>query len=379
MIVEDRLILEYNLQFFAKDGDGGEKTEPATAKKLEKAREEGQVARSKELGNAAGLLTLFFSLRFFVSFIGERMLGSYNRVFNAIPGIIATDRKGLSTQTVSSVFIDAVMQMLLMCAPFFAIGFVTAFIINVVQVKWKVSAKPMMPKLSKFNPINGFKRIVSKQALFDLALSIVKIFLIFYIAYITISDHANELFLLYDIPLIQAIELVGDIIIDTGIRISLVYIIVGIADYLFQRYKFNEDMKMTKKEVKDEYKDTEGDPQIKGQQKQRMREASQRRMMQDVPKADVVITNPTHVAVALRYNPDEEDAPVVIAKGQDYLAQRIKDVAIQHHILIREDVFVARSLYAACDIGQKIPPEMFEAVANILARLTKFNSNATNR
>ena len=376
--MEERLILQYNLQFFAKDGDGGEKTEPATAKKLEKAREEGQVARSKELGNAAGLLTLFFSLRFFVSFIGDRMLGSYNRVFNAIPDIIATDRKGLSIQTVSSVFIDAVLQMLLMCAPFFAIGFVAAFVINVVQVKWKVSAKPMMPKLSKFNPINGFKRIVSKQALFDLGLSIVKIFLIFYIAYITIKDHANELFLLYDIPLAQAIQLVGDIIIDTGIRISLVYIIVGIADYLFQRHKFNEDMKMTKKEIKDEYKDTEGDPQIKGQQKQRMREASQRRMMQDVPKADVVITNPTHVAVALRYNPDEEDAPVVVAKGQDYLAQRIKDVAIQNHILVREDVYVARALYAACDIGQKIPPEMFEAVANILAKLTKFNRNANN-
>ena len=376
--MEERLILQYNLQFFAKDGDGGEKTEPATAKKLEKAREEGQVARSKELGNAAGLLTLFFSLRFFVSFIGDRMLGAYNRVFNAIPDIIATDRKGLSVQTVSSVFIDAVLQMLLMCAPFFAIGFVAAFVINVVQVKWKVSAKPMMPKLSKFNPINGFKRIVSKQALFDLGLSIVKIFLIFYIAYITIKDHANELFLLYDIPLAQAIQLVGDIIIDTGIRISLVYIVVGIADYLFQRHKFNEDMKMTKKEIKDEYKDTEGDPQIKGQQKQRMREASQRRMMQDVPKADVVITNPTHIAVALRYNPDEEDAPVVVAKGQDYLAQRIKDVAIQNHILVREDVYVARALYASCDIGQKIPPQMFEAVANILAKLTKFNSNANN-
>ena len=376
--MEDRLILQYNLQFFAKDGDGGEKTEPATAKKLEKAREEGQVARSKELGNAAGLLTLFFSLRFFVSFIGERMLGAYDRVFNSIPDIISTDRKGLSVQTVSSVFVDAVLQMLLMCAPFFAIGFIAAFVINVVQVKWKVSAKPMMPKLSKFNPINGFKRIVSKQALFDLGLSIVKIFLIFYIAYITIEDHANELFILYDIPLIQAIQLVGDIIIDTGIRISLVYIIVGVADYLFQRYKFNEDMKMTKKEIKDEYKDTEGDPQIKGQQKQRMREASQRRMMQDVPKADVVITNPTHVAVALRYNPDEEDAPVVVAKGQDYLAQRIKDVAIQNHILVREDVYVARALYASCDIGQKIPPQMFEAVANILAKLTNFNSTANN-
>ena len=373
--MDDRLILQYNLQFFAKDGDGGEKTEPATQKKLEKAREEGQVARSKEIGNATGLLVLFICLKIFISFIGERMIGSYSRVYSAIPGIIATDRKGLSTQTVSSVFLDAILQMLIMCAPFFIIGVVATFIATVAQVKFKVSAKPMMPKLSKFNPINGFKRIFSKQSLFELLLSIVKLFIIFYIAYMCIKDHANELFFLYDMSLWQAIGLIGEIIIDTGLRISLVYIIVGVADYIFQRHKFNEDMKMTKKEVKDEYKDAEGDPQIKGQQKQRMREASMRRMMQDVPKADVVITNPTHVAVALRYDIEQGGAPVVVAKGTDYLAQRIKDVAIKNHILIHEDVFVARSLYATCDIGQEIPPEMYEAVATILAEIRKFNPN----
>lgn len=376
--MEERLILQYNLQFFAKDGDGGEKTEPATAKKLEKAREEGQVARSKEIGNATGLLVLFISLKIFISFIGERMIGSYSRVFSAIPDIIATDRKGLSTQTVSTLFLDAILQMLIMCAPFFAIGFVAAFVVTLAQVKFKISAKPMMPKLSKFNPINGFKRIFSKQSLFELLLSIVKLFIIFYIAYMCIKDHANELFFLYDMSLWQAIGLVGEIIIDTGLRIALVYIIVGAADFIFQKHKFNEDMKMTKKEVKDEYKDAEGDPQIKGQQKQRMREASMRRMMQDVPKADVVITNPTHIAVALRYDLSEAGAPVVVAKGADFLAERIKDVAIKNHVLIREDVFLARSLYATCDIGQEIPPELYVAVAEILAEMQKFRNNASN-
>ena len=167
----------------------------------------------------------------------------------------------------------------------------------------------------------------------------------------------------------------GEIILDTGLRIALVYIIVGVADYIFQKHKFNEDMKMTKKEIKDEYKDAEGDPQIKGQQKQRMREASMRRMMQDVPKADVVITNPTHIAVALSYNPDESSAPVVIAKGADFLAERIKDVARENNILIKENVFIARSLYATCEVGDVIPPELYEAVANILVMIDRFNPN----
>ncbi len=373
--MEDRLILQYNLQFFAKDGDGGEKTEPATAKKLEKAREEGQVTKSQELGNAAGLIALFIALKVFISFVGERMVGSFTHIFTEIPDIIATDRKGLSVTTVSDVMLDGLLQILIMCAPFFAIGVVVAFVVTVVQVKLKVTLNPLKPKLSKFNPINGFKRIFSKQSIFNLLLSIVKIALIFYIAYMTIKDHANELFLLYDLSLFQAIALVGDIIIDTGLRIALVYIIVGVADYIFQKHKFNEDMKMTKKEVKDEYKDAEGDPQIKGQQKQRMREASMRRMMQDVPKADVVITNPTHIAVALSYNIAESKAPVVVAKGADYLAERIKEEAKKHNVLIHEDVFIARSLYGSCDIGEEIPPEMYEAVATILATISKFNPN----
>lgn len=155
-------------------------------------------------------------------------------------------------------------------------------------------------------------------------MSILKIVLVFYVAYTCIKGQANNLFILYEIPLNQAISLIGDIIIDTGLRISLCYLVVGLADYIYQRHRFNEDMKMTKQEVKDEYKNTEGDPQIKGQQRQRMREASQRRMMQDVPKADVVITNPTHIAVAIRYDAEIENAPTVVAKVRIIWRQRSK-------------------------------------------------------
>ena len=225
----------------------------------------------------------------------------------------------------------------------------------------------MKPKFSKMNPIQGFKKILSKDSIFELIKSLAKIVLICIIAYNNIKDYADELFILYEISLNQAVALVGEVIIDTGLKISIAYLVLGIVDYAYNKHKFNEDMKMTKQEVKDEYKNTEGDPQIKGRQRQRMREASQRRMMQDVPKADVVITNPTHLAVALKYDAGQAKAPVVLAKGEDYLAQKIKEKARECHIEIVENKPLARMLYANVDIGAEIPPELYQAVAEVLA------------
>ena len=238
---------------------------------------------------------------------------------------------------------------------------------SIVQVGWKVSTKPMKPELSKFNPINGFKRMFSKDSVFELVKSIIKIGLIAYMAYASIRDHQNELFILYDLELKQAVALVGGLVIDVGFKISLVYLIVGIADFVYQKHKFNEDMKMTKQEVKDEFKNTEGDPQIKGRQRRKMQEVSQKRMMQDVPKADVVITNPTHFAVALRYDTKESTAPVVVAKGADYVAQKIKEIAKDNKIEIVENKPLARMIYHNVDLGAEIPPELYQAVAEVLA------------
>lgn len=291
---EDKvLLLSYDLQWFAQDGPGGEKTEPATSKKLKDAREEGKVARSQELNSAAMLIALFLSLRIFVSYLGEGFISVFHLFYGMIPDVVDTQRDGMTVQAASGLLNQGYLQLLRLAAPFLAAGLVVAIVISIVQVGWQVSTKPLEPKLDKFNPVNGFKRIFSKDSLFNLLMSILKIVLVFYVAYTCIKGQANNLFILYEIPLNQAISLIGDIIIDTGLRISLCYLVVGLADYIYQRHRFNEDMKMTKQEVKDEYKNTEGDPQIKGQQRQRMREASQRRMMQDVPKVDVVITNPT--------------------------------------------------------------------------------------
>lgn len=197
--------------------------------------------------------------------------------------------------------------------------------------------------------------------------SIVKLFIIGYVAYTSIKKNTDTLFVLYDIPLTQAIILCGQIIIDAGLKISLVYLVIGVTDFAYQKYKFHEEMKMTKQEVKDEYKNTEGNPEIKGRQRQRMQEASRRRMMQDVPKADVIITNPTHLSVALKYDPNESKAPVVLAKGEDHLALKIREVAKENHIEIVENKPLARMLYANVDIGQEIPPELYQAVAEVLA------------
>lgn len=361
-----KTILRYNLQWFA-DGEGGEKTEPATQKKLEDARKDGKVAKSKDLTQAFELLVLFLLLKVFVGYVGERMVNIFDVTLGRIAEFCKVNQAGLSIQAVTLLLNQVILEWLLMVWPFFVFGFVITFLVTLYQVGWKVSTKPMEPKLSKFNPINGFKRIISKDSLFELVKSVIKIIVIVYIAYTSIKDEANNLFVLYDISLNQAVALVGDIIIDVGIKISVVYLVVGLGDYLYQRHKFNEDMKMTKQEVKDEYKNTEGDPQVKGQIRQRMRESSQRRMMQDVPKADVVITNPTHFAVAVKYDAQTNKAPVVVAKGEDFLAQKIKEIAKENHVEIVENKPLARMLYHNVDIGSEIPPELYQAVAEVLA------------
>lgn len=361
------LFFAINLQWFAQDGEGGEKTEPATAKKLRDAREEGKVAKSKELTAAFDLIVLFLVLKIFIGFVAERLIGQFTYVYTIMPDFVKQNAAEISGQAVGTLLMNELLQIVIICAPFFAFGFAITIIITIFQVGWKVTGKPLQPKLDKFNPINGFKRIFSKDSVFELVLSIVKISLVVYVAYLEIRDEANNIFILYEIPLLQAILLCGQIILDTGLKISIIYLIVGIADYIYQKYKFSEDMKMTKQEVKDEFKNTEGNPEIKGRQRQRMREVSQRRMMQDVPKADVVITNPTHYAVAIKYDAETAKAPIVLAKGEDYLAQKIKETAKEHQVEIVENKPLARMLYANVDIGQEIPPELYQAVAEVLA------------
>lgn len=369
-------MLQYNLQFFAKDGEGGEKTEPATAKKLEDARKKGQVAKSKELPSAIMLLGLFVTLKVYVGSLGNGLLDVFNLYYSKIPTYAGQNVKQITSVAISSVMSSAMLKILLLSAPFLLVSIIFAIASDYFQVKWKVTTEPLKPKFNKMNPVNGFKKIFSSRSIFELVKSIAKICLLAYVAYSTLKDKAGFVRLIYDMPLNTALSELGSIIIDVGIKMSALYLLVGVADYAYEKHKFNEDMKMTKQEVKDEYKQAEGDPKVKGKIRQRMQEASRRRMMNAVPEADVVITNPTHFAVAIKYDSELHKAPVVVAKGADYLAQRIKEVARENKVEIVENKPLARMLYSNVDIDAEIPPQLYQAVAEVLAFVYNLKNKA---
>ncbi|MCR5591159.1 MAG: flagellar biosynthesis protein FlhB [Lachnospiraceae bacterium] len=369
-------LLKLNLQLFAKEGPGGEKTEPATEKKLSDARKEGQVAKSRELGQAFALLALFVVLKVWAGNIGHNFMNSFRINYMRMKEMTTLVGGDISVKDFCRLLNMNILQMALMVAPVFISIVVIAFVIEVMQVKWEPTAKPLMPKFSKINPISGFKRIFSKDKLVELLKSLVKIVVLGYMAYSAIRGELAVLFSLYDLELMAAVKTIGNLAINLGLKISAVYIVIGFIDFGYQKWKFAEDMKMTKQEVKDEWKNAEGDPAIKGKQKQRMMEASRRRMMQAVPSADVVITNPTHFAVAIKYDVSVFDAPYVVAKGEDFLAARIKERAAEAGVDIVENKPLARMLYYNVDLGSPIPPELYQTVAEILAAI--YNARAAS-
>ncbi|MBD5106488.1 MAG: flagellar biosynthesis protein FlhB [Lachnospiraceae bacterium] len=360
-------MMELRLQFFAKDGPGGEKTEEPTAKRLDDARKEGQVAKSREVTNALSLIALFLILKLFVGFIGNKLLELFYGMYSKIPEVFVMWNGTVPAGDLIVLLRNSLLSVLIVLAPFFLIGFLVAFVGDYVQVKWKFTTKPLQPKFNKMNPISGMKKIVSLNSLMELIKAFLKIGLIAYVVYTTIKNQYNVIYLLFQMQLWQGVLLSGTMAIDLGLKCSLVYMLIAAIDFVYQKRKFRKEQMMTKQEIKEEFKQSEGDPQIKGKIRQKMREASQRRMMQDLPKADVVITNPTHLAVAIQYDKEVAEAPIVLAKGQDYMAQKIKEAAKEHKIEIVENKPLARMLYHNVEIGQQIPPELYQAVAEVLA------------
>lgn len=372
---EVRLRLEYDLQFFAKDGPGGEKTEVPTAKKLNDARKEGQVAKSKEIITALMLLALFVVIKFYIGNLGQQMIECFSEFYDLFGKIISNSEYGMRMVDATGVVSLGLTTVLNMIVPFIALAVVIAILGNALQQKWMVTTKPLQPKLSKISPISGLKRMFNVKQLFEVGKSVAMIAVMSYVIYTTVKDKLGVLYTFYNISLYEALEIVGDIIVDLGIKISAVFLVIGFVDLIYQRHKFKEDMKMTKQEVKDEFKNTEGDPQVKGQIRRRMQQVSRRRMMEALPQADVVITNPTHFAVALKYEANKGQAPVVIAKGADYIAFDIKAKAKEYGIEIVENKPLARILYNNVEIGAQIPPELYQAVAEVLAFVYSLKNN----
>lgn len=356
-------VFKYRLQFFA-EGAGGEKTEEASGKKLTDARKEGQVAKSQDLVTASALLTLFVILKIYVGSIGTTFIETFSLYYSNIDKYSKDDFTIRSAQELMQ---DSLFTIGKIVLPVFIAAIIVGLIVNIFQVKWSITAKPLQPKFSKLNPISGMKKIFSKDKLMELIKEVVKILVIVYIAYDTLNDHMDILLKLYDMDLNQSVFLIGNMVISLGLNISAVFIIIGFADYIYQKFKFRKDMRMTKQEVKDEYKQSEGDPQIKSKIRAKMREASQRRMMQRLPEADVVITNPTHFAAAIKYDKESAEAPILVAKGADFLAQKIKEIARENNIEIVENKPLARMLYYNVELEQEIPPELYQMTAEVLA------------
>lgn len=351
----------YNLQFF---GEGGDKTEKATPKKLDDARKEGRVARSSDLINGFMLLLMFFVLKLFGGIMANLFLDSFVKYYNKASDI---SMEVFDVRQAVNLSNEIVLDIVIASLPVLIGSFVVALVGNIVQVGWKVTGKPLKPKLDRLNPIGGLKRMFSQEKVVELIKSILKVLAIALVAYNEVKDRWKFILNLYDFEFMQAVLNIFDIVLDVGIKISLIFVVIGLADFGYQKWKHLHDLRMSKQEVKDEMKQSEGDPQIKGQIRQKMREGARRRMMQDLPKADVVITNPTHFAVAVKYDKETAEAPYVLAKGADYVAANIKEIAKQNNIEIVENKPLARMLYYNVEIGDQIPPELYQMVAEVLA------------
>ena len=351
----------YNLQFF---GEGGDKTEKATPKKLDDARKEGRVARSSDLINGFMLLLMFFVLKLFGGIMAGLFLDSFVKYYNKASDI---SMEVFDVRQAVNLSNEIVLDIVIASLPVLIGSFVVALVGNIVQVGWKVTGKPLKPKLDRLNPIGGLKRMFSQEKVVELIKSILKVLAIALVAYNEVKDRWKFILNLYDFEFMQAVLNIFDIVLDVGIKISLIFVVIGLADFGYQKWKHLHDLRMSKQEVKDEMKQSEGDPQIKGQIRQKMREGARRRMMQDLPKADVVITNPTHFAVAVKYDKETAEAPYVLAKGADYVAANIKEIAKQNNIEIVENKPLARMLYYNVEIGDQIPPELYQMVAEVLA------------
>lgn len=371
MFDEHVLLIRYNLQFFADDGD---KTEEPTAKKIEDSRKEGQVAKSKEITNAISLLVVFLCMKLFMGYLSERLLSMFDVYWKRMADYSNGDFVILDAVQVLR---DVILYIMITVAPFVLIAMVISFFADKFQFKWMVTTKPLQPKLTKLNPINGFKRIFSGESLFNLLLSIFKIVVFGFVAFSVIKDNLEAFVVVYDLKILDGLGLLFDLVMDLGIKISLVYLVIGVADLFFQRYKHKKKLRMSKQEVKDEYKNQEGDPKVKSQQRQRMQQASRRRMMQSIPEADVVITNPTHFAVALKYDNTVSQAPIVTAKGADYLAIKIKEIAKENDVEIVENKPLARMLYSNVDVGNEIPAELYQSVAEVLAYVYRLKNKVS--
>jgi flagellar biosynthetic protein FlhB len=348
--------IRLDLQYFA-----GEKTERATPKKRQDARKKGQTPKSQDVNTAIVLLAVFLYLSFGAKLTGNTLFKMFHQTFSRYMHM------DLTQDTIQIISVELLKQMAILLGPILAVSFFAAIFANFIQIGFMITTEPLAPKLEKLDPIKGFKRIFALRAIVELVKSILKIGFIGSITFWVLWMRIDEVLDLSFKSVADALVTMGSLTIQMGIAASVALLFLALLDFMYQRFDFEKSIRMSKQDIKDEYKNSEGDPLIKSKIKQRQREMAMSRMMQEVPKADVVITNPTHYAIALKYDEENRDAPFIVAKGVDFIAQKIKLVANENEIIMIENRPLARSLYDQAEIGDSIPEEFFKVVAEILA------------
>lgn len=344
---------------------GGEKTEDASSRKLSKAREEGQVAKSMEIPSVFVLLAGATALYASAYYIYNNLLAVFHFDFNfeKIPL--------LSHLEVVRLLAFHTQKIIFICMPAMLAIMLMALISNFAQVGFEISWKAIEPKFSRLDPINGFKQKFTSRAVVEFVKTLLKVGVISIVAYYSIKGELDHISRLYDNSVGHILLFILKVAFWIFIKVCLIMIVVALLDYAYQKWKFLDDQKMTKKEVKDETKQTEGDPIVKSRIRQLQHQAARKRMMAEVPHADVVVTNPTRLAVALKYDGKEMDAPTVLAKGAGPVAENIRRIARENDVPLVEDKQLARNLYSSVDIGQEVPMELYQAVAELLAYVYK--------
>ena len=348
----------------ADDKSQEEKTEQPTPRKLEDARKKGQVARSQELNSVIIIITGMMALLFFSSNIMSNLIGAFHFNFDKI-GIDVT------MTNFYNLFIDNGITVVKILAPILILLGTTALLINIAQVGINFSFEAISPKFEKLDVIKGLKKKFSTKTLFNLVRDVLKVCVIAYITYLTYNSEMKNYIPLADQEVGQIFSFAGKVAVKILLRASGVLLLLAILDYAYQKYDFIKGLKMTKQEIKDEMKRHEGDPLIKMRIKRIQREMSQARMIKEVETADVVVTNPSHVAVALKYDTETMPAPVVIAKGERLMAEKIKEIAKAASVPIVENKLLARTLFEMVDVGMAIPAKLYRAVAEVLAYVYK--------
>lgn len=338
-----------------------ERTEQATPRRRQEARRRGQVARSVELSS----VTVFLAVVMVLKAVSEGALqGAMESVRFALSNLNHTE---FSPALALSFAWGCLSYGAKAFLPVVGVAMLVGVVVNLLQVGVMFTAEPLAPNWARLNPLAGFARLFSRRAFVEATKTLLKVLLIGWLAFSAVRADAAMLLRTGEIDPLMVLMLVGQLVYKMAWRVGLAMLVLAVLDYGFQRWEYEKSLRMTKEEVKQEMKQTEGDPQVKSRIRARQQAIARRRMMQAVPKADVVVTNPTHYAVALQYDAQKMAAPVVVAKGMNLLALRIREIAQKHGVPIVENPPLAQSLYRLVEVGQQIPPELYQAVAEVLA------------